>query len=135
MYTYSVSGIASTSYPHLHELHGIEDDCVLSEHFPAELKARLPGVTGGNISFVYEDGMLHTVSRYKSPELLSPLQISSLYQFTTGQWRDGAGEGFEQTPCYYSKFGYYDSDDEWTHEVYIGPYTHGTPFYVTADIQ
>lgn len=68
----------------------------------------------GIMSFVFENGILYTVTTYvvTDGDNFSEGDIEQIKEETTGQWSDGIGEGFEQSPA--CMFG-----DE---EVFISPY-------------
>lgn len=101
-------------YENLSDLDGIECDDVFSEYFGEDEKDLIDKVTGGLMSFKYEDGQLLTYTEYLSDTELTEKELNILLNYTVGQWSDGIGEGFEQIPAHY--------DDE-NNEIYISPYT------------
>lgn len=69
----------------------------------------------GYMDFHYEDGMLMTHTTYSSKRELTKEELDSLIEYTTGQWSDGIGEGFEQMPCF----------DDGETSYYISAWQHG----------
>ena len=68
------------------------------------------------MNFKFEKGKLFTYTKYTSDRELTQDELDDLLDYTTGQWSDGIGEGFEQTPCMYV-----DNDEE----AYISPWFWG----------
>ena len=68
------------------------------EHRAAE-EAIKEVVTGG-LEFEYDDMacQLYAVTEYDASRLLSDTELEALQEYTQGQWSDGIGEGFEQSP-------------------------------------
>jgi hypothetical protein len=122
MYRITIKGEAKTSYPNLQELDGIDCQDEFSEYFDGD-ESYAKDVTNGYLHFEYDksDGKLYSVTTYDSTRLLTGEELEQLGDYTSGQWSDGIGEGFEQNPCYHSKEEY-DYYDELTNEVYISPW-------------
>lgn len=99
MYKITVRGEAQTDYENLSELDGVDCQDCFSEYFDDTTYSN--DVTGGYMHFEYEDGKLWTVTNYNSNRELTQEELDDLEDYTTGQWSDGIGEGFEQEPCYY----------------------------------
>lgn len=55
-------------------------------------------LVSGYMTFRFRNGTFHTVTTYTATSKLSDEQIAALIEYTTGQWSDGIGEGFEQEP-------------------------------------
>lgn len=137
-----VSGEASTDYPNLQDLHGIDCQDNFSKYFDSNMSFT-KDVTGGYMSFVYnkQDGKLYTETVYNSKRLLTEDELNQLAKYTQGQWSDGIGEGFEQHPCFeadepYQKYDpnyddYNDQDDaDMDLDVYISPWCMGQKLIV-----
>lgn len=112
MYEVIIKGEAKTDYPNLKELDGVSCEDCFSEYFDGD-ESYKEDVSGGYMDFRYKDGKLYTYTTYQSKRLLTKVEEAKLIDYTTGQWSDGIGEGFEQSPCYYG-------DDE--EEVFISPW-------------
>ena len=56
-------------------------------------------IISGYTVFKYEDGKLWSVCTYELKTPLTQDEIDYLVDYTSGQWSDGIGEGFEQFPC------------------------------------
>lgn len=69
-------------------------------------------VTSGYMRFEKVGSKLFTVTIYESERELTQEELDHLLDYTTGQWSDGIGEGFEQEP-------YYNNEDE---EIYLSPW-------------
>lgn len=114
MYEITVKGTAQTDYDFIPDLHGVDCGDEFTQYFGVDERPLMrKGVRNGYMEFRYEDGQLWTVTTYISNEELTAEELQILLDYTTGQWGDGIGEGFEQEACYF------DSDGE---EVYISPY-------------
>jgi len=111
MYEIIVKGKASTDCPKLKELDGIDCQDSFSEYFDTDFTFK-DVVTGGYMEFSYENGDLWTLTIYESSRELSKDELNELEEYTSGQWSDGIGEGFEQIPVIV--------DDE---EVFISPWS------------
>src|SRR6185369_13199118 len=97
MYEITIKGTAKTYYDFPADLHGIDCELEFSQFFGREEQAlQDKNVREGYMSFQYEDRELWTVTTYTSDEALTKEEIDLLVEFTTGQWSDGIGEGFEQ---------------------------------------
>jgi len=72
-------------------------------------------LNSGYMKFKFEKGILYTVTTYETNVSLDEDELDELGDYTQGQWSDGIGEGFEQTPCEYL-------NDE---EVYVSPWYSG----------
>jgi len=72
----------------------------------------------GYMSFEYddEDQKLYTVTEYSANRYLDNAELAYLARYTSGQWSDGIGEGFEQRPCAELEEGI---------EVFISPWFSG----------
>ena len=79
-------------------LDGIDCQECFSEYFDGD-ESYAQNVEGGYMHFEYKDGQLWTVTVYESSRELTNDELSDLEDYTTGQWSDGIGEGFEQEPC------------------------------------
>lgn len=129
MYQITVKGEARTDYPHLVELHGImcEDD--FTDYFDSDFTF-VNNVKNGIMSFHYESGKLMTWTTYESDRELTTKELNILKDYTVGQWSDGIGEGFEQSPCFESRYaecgeyGEYEYEYEYESksDVYISPW-------------
>lgn len=56
-------------------------------------------VRSGYTEFKYENGKLWSICTYELKIPLNQDEIDYLVDYTSGQWSDGIGEGFEQHPC------------------------------------
>lgn len=111
-----IKGEAKTEYSNLKELDGIDCQDCFSYYFSGErCKSFKDDITGGYMDFRFEGGKLMTYTEYESTRKLTEDEESKLISYTQGQWSDGIGEGFEQTPCK-------EIDGE---EVYISPWFFG----------
>jgi hypothetical protein len=123
MYKVIVRGTAQTDYPLLHELDGIDCQDNFSEYMDG--KENCGGaITGGYLQFEVKDGKLWSVTTYESSRLLSQDELHDVGEYTSGQWSDGIGEGFEQQACHF--------DDE-GEEVFISPWHGGQKITVIQD--
>lgn len=137
MYKITVKGEAKTEYPYPEDIHGVECEDEFTEYFhdrykddPNEEALIKKGVKNGYMSFVYEDGTLYTITEYDSPQELTPEELEILKNYTSGQWSDGIGEGFEQFSCMngkrYEREGYDEECDDkeykYTREVFVSPW-------------
>ena len=133
MYKIIVKGEAKTSYSNLEELDGIDCQDEFSEYFGEDEESLKGVVTSGYMSFEYDkkENKLYTITEYQSTRELTEEELEILKEYTTGQWSDGIGEGFEQQPCKYVDTPYreYDKDDDDGFEddnegeVYISPWS------------
>lgn len=91
----------------LREYDGVEDDAVFSDffhkaspHMAGKQQQSLidAGVTGGVLVFKHEGSKLYATTEYTVPRKLTAAEEKVLIDYTTGQWSDGIGEGFEQWP-------------------------------------
>lgn len=98
------------SIEELKQLDGIDCQEDFSEYSDFEDK-----LGKGFMSFKLEGSTLFTITEYDLKEELTPDEIEKLEEETQGQWSDGIGEGFEQTPCSYIN----------NEEVYICPWYSG----------
>lgn len=113
--TITIKGDAGdTNAADLRDLDGIDcqDDFVeyLDEDFADKLES-------GYMSFSYEKekNKLYTLTEYTVKEgcELNKEEIKALVDYTRGQWSDGIGENFEQSPVF-------EEDDG--EEVYLSPW-------------
>jgi len=112
MYNVVVRGKAETSYKFKEELDGIDCHDCFSDYM--DIIENCDGaVTGGHLQFIFEDGKLWSVTTYESSRELTKEELAIVEDYTSGQWSDGIGEGFEQYPCYEGRAG---------EEVYISPW-------------
>ena len=72
-------------------------------------------VENGYMSFIVEDSVLYTITKYDVIEDLTDDEIEQLKDYTQGQWSDGIGEGFEQFPCV----------EENGNEIFVSPWYRG----------
>jgi hypothetical protein len=116
MYKIIIKGESQTDYSNLYELDGIDCQDNFSDYFDSDASYG-EDVTEGYMRFEFDpkSGKLFTVTEYLSNRELTQLELDDLEDYTSGQWSDGIGEGFEQTPCHYN-----GSD-----EVYISPWFMG----------
>lgn len=114
-YTITISGTAKTDYSKPEELDGVDCQENFADYFSKDLSkiAEKRGIRSGYMHFSWEDGKLITVTEYEADEKLTQAELDKLVDYTTGQWSDGIGEGFEQEACRYS------DDDE---AAYISPW-------------
>lgn len=118
MITIEIISTAETNHDSPEDLHGQECDTRFWDYLPHNLKNI---VSEGYMDFRWgtlpeddeEQLLVYTV--YKSPKRLNDAEMLELVQETQGQWSDGIGESFEQTPVY-------DSDGI---EAYISAYHRG----------
>jgi len=115
MYTIIIKGEACTDHGNLRELDDIDCQDCFSEYFDNR-DSYANVVTGGFLHFEFKDDKLWSVTIYQSSRELSEEELTSLEDYTSGQWSDGIGEGFEQHPCFQ------DEDNE---DVYISPWSPG----------
>lgn len=141
MYKIIVKGEAKTEYPILSELNGISCHERFSEYFD---RGKFAGVTGGYLKFVLEDEKLFSVTTYDSSRELSADELEELKEYTSGQWSDGIGEGFEQEPChtgtvafnkYDPKYDDYEDQDDADNDrnVYISAWFNGQVITITQE--
>lgn len=121
MYKITIKGESQTDYSNLKELHGIDCQDNFAEYFDDDV-TYAKDIKSGYMDFRFEDGKLFTYTNYTSKRELTPQELIDLEDYTTGQWSDGIGEGFEQHPCMY------DEDDE---EVYVSPWYFGQKTTIT----
>ena len=132
MWTITIKGEATTDYPNLKELDGIDCQDEFSEYFDGD-ESYANDVTDGYMRFEFENGKLFTITEYDSTRELTDEELSQLRDYTVGQWSDGIGEGFEQGPCYQAYEPYhkytddekekYDDCDEDDLDVFISPWS------------
>jgi len=113
MYKVTVKGEAATDYTPLEDLDGIDCQDCFSDYMDRGESCN-GAVTGGYMRFKHEDGKLFTITEYKASRELTPDELHDIVEYTSGQWSDGIGEGFEQYPQ--------NVDGE---EVYISPWFWG----------
>jgi len=107
-----VKGEAKTSYKNKQELNGIDCQDEFTEYFDSDFTFK-DVVTSGYLNFKYEDGKLWSITTYESSRELTKEELEQLLDYTTGQWSDGIGEGFEQNSCFTTDKG---------KDVYISPW-------------
>jgi len=96
---------------HLAALDGLiyEDECFSDYLCDDPTTKQLPnrGVSGGYLSFRFDaaDGELWAETAYDLREPLSETEVTSLRDYTLGQWSDGIGENF--CPEYREKTGFF----------------------------
>lgn len=105
----------------LSKLDGIDCQDNFSEYFDDDSYTDV--VSGGYMRFKYENGELYTITTYSSTRELTPDELHDLGEYTQGQWSDGIGEGFEQSPC----------DEIDGEEIYISPWYGGQKLTITQD--
>ena len=68
-------------------------------------------VTGGILSFDFDSSkcLLFAETTYESSRELTEPELEALKEYTSGQWSDGIGEGFEQEPVCRNGVEYYIS--------------------------
>lgn len=125
MYKITVKGEAKTSYPNLKELDGTDCQDEFTEYFDDDFTFK-DDVTSGYMDFRYENGKLYTYTEYNSSRELTTEELKKLEDYTTGQWSDGIGEGFEQFPCH---------EDSNGREVYISPWFYGQEVTTIQELQ
>lgn len=79
----------------------------------------------GYMSFSFEDGVLYTITEYKTTEAFTEEELHELGEETQGQWSDGIGEGFEQFACDYLEDG---------SEIFLSPWFYGQELTITQEI-
>jgi len=99
-------------YPDLQKLHGIDCQDNFVEYMD-KCSAR-DKLSNGYTRFVYEDNKLYAVCEYEAKEMLTEEELEDVERYTSRQWSDGIGEGFEQFPCI-------ELDD---HEIFISMWHH-----------
>lgn len=121
MYKVIVTGDAQTDYPLLHELDGIDCQDSFSEYMDSTENCG-GAITGGYLQFEYnsETNKLMSVTTYESSRELTEEELLTVEDYTSGQWSDGIGEGFEQQPCL--------GDD-----VYVSPWYYGQEISTTQE--
>lgn len=112
MYKVVVKGKAKTSYGFKEELDGIDCHDCFSDYMD-DTESCDGAVTGGYLQFEFIDGKLWSVTTYDSSRELTKKELKIVEDYTSGQWSDGIGEGFEQEPCHIGHAG---------EEVYISPW-------------
>lgn len=122
-YLITIKGESKTSYKDLKQLDGIDCQDTFSEYFDDDFTFK-DNVEGGYMYFKYDSDLdkLFTITVYNSDRELSKEELDILEDYTTGQWSDGIGEGFEQEPISFS----YDEE-----EIYISPWFPGQETIVT----
>jgi hypothetical protein len=125
MYTITVKGLAKTSYKNKEELNGIDCQDEFSEYFDDDFTFK-NDVSNGWMNFRYENDKLWTYTTYQSTRELTKEELAILEDYTTGQWSDGIGEGFEQNACFYT------DDDK---EVFISPWSANQKTTITQELQ
>ncbi len=122
-YLIVIKGTASTDHKNLKELDGIDCQDDFAEYFDDDFSFK-NAIDSGYMAFSYKDGELYTVTTYESDRELTSDELKELEEYTTGQWSDGIGEGFEQNPCR-------EIDDE---EIYISPWHLGQKVTTTQTL-
>jgi len=122
-YTIKIEGEAKTDYHDLKELDGIDCQDNFVEYLDGS--SYKENLESGYLDFIYKNNKLYSSTSYKSNRKLTDVELADLADYTTGQWSDGIGEGFEQYPCYIT------DDDE---EVYISPWFFGQQITITQTI-
>lgn len=125
MYKITVKGEAKTDYSNPQELDGIDCQDEFTEYFGEDEQNLIDkGVKSGYMDFKFKDGKLWTVTTYSCNNKLTDIELEELKEYTTGQWSDGIGEGFEQNSCF---------EDEDGEEVFISPWFHGQVVSITQE--
>lgn len=135
MHKITVKGTALTLYPDPSELHGVrasDNDDEFTQYFskchneydPHHQQELIDkGVVNGRMSFIFEGGQLWTITTYESREELTMEELEKLQEYTTGQWSDGIGEGFEQFSCHRGRIMHDPYEDgDITSDVFISPW-------------
>ena len=81
-------------YIDVKRFNGLSDESNLVDYIDVELSF----LKGGNTIFNTIKDKLYTETTYYSERKLNESQLERLKQYTQGQWSDGWGEGFEQSP-------------------------------------
>ena len=106
-------------------LNGVEcpDDFV--EYMDEEDYPFVSNLESGYMSFKVIDGILYTITEYflREGASLTDDEIAKLIDYTQGQWSDGIGEGFEQSPVA-------EEDGE---DIYISPWSRGQKVTYTIE--
>lgn len=122
-YKITIKGESKTNCKKLDELDGIDCQDNFSDYFDSDFSFK-DNISNGYMFFKHENNKLFTYTVYYSDRELSIDELSTLSEYTTGQWSDGIGEGFEQIPCYY------DGDKE----VYISPWFYGQKSTINQEV-
>ena len=123
-YKITIKGESKTNYKKLDELDGIDCQDNFSDYFDSDFSFK-DNISNGYMFFKHENNKLFTYTVYYSDRELSVDELSTLGEYTIGQWSDGIGEGFEQMPCYY---------DDGDKEVYISPWFYGQKFTINQEV-
>jgi hypothetical protein len=117
-YNIIIKGESRTDHFTLSDLHGIDCGDNFAEYFNNHFTFK-DNIKDGYMSFEYDSDQdkLFTITSYTSNKELTKDELEVLKNYTTGQWSDGIGEGFEQEPCFYGNSGEED--------VYISPWFMG----------
>jgi len=107
-------------FDNLSELNGIDCQDCFCDYIDDDYDG---AVSGGYMDFRYEDGELITYTVYDSKRELTDDELAKLEGYTSGQWSDGIGEGFEQVACAEVDEG----------EVFISPWFGGQTRTITQE--
>jgi len=82
----------------LKKLDGVTCDTCFSDYVDSDMAKYL---SGGWMRFEWDPAseQLMTVVEYESSKFLKSDLLAEVLSYTQGQWSDGIGEGFEQTPA------------------------------------
>jgi len=83
----------------LKKFDGIDCDACFTEYMRGDRCSARDALSGGYLSFKYENDKLWSITEYDSTRILNETELEELKSYTQGQWSDGIGEGFEQQPC------------------------------------
>ena len=83
----------------LKKLDGIDCQDEFTEYMDTNDCSAKECLSSGYLEFKYEDGKLWSITTYTSTRPLTKEELDQLIDYTTGQWSDGIGEGFEQEGC------------------------------------
>lgn len=70
-----------------------------AEYFPEEMSNISSVINQGYADFHFRDGKLYVETTYYSERELEQSELDILAEYTQGQWSDGIGESYEQSPC------------------------------------
>lgn len=110
-----------TSISELKTLHGVSASLgeeEFTQYFWPEHEYLRNNVSNGYLIFEFneKDKKLYSTVRYDVKEKLPKEELKKLIRYTVGQWGDGVGEGFEQSPV--EKHG---------NEYYLSAWFNGQP--------